>query len=588
MLKVRMVGSKSKMRQVITELYNLQLFHIADQEHKESLEIGKPFQDAETHSTHLVKLRSMTSFLKVSGKCKRISIDENQKKVNKIEKEFELLSKDLEQLTNQKNNLLQIVSNPLSRLPISGKIIQLKSIKTFTGIVNKNFLKNISHAKFNYDLIKEIVGDKIAIIFTVPSNNESEARGFLDKNGFEEKQLPDSNYDSAAKELSTIEKSIKELESRFQSFKAENSKFILNAEYSLTELLEKSEAPLRFSVSKRAFFVEGWVPKSRMDLFRNTVSDAAEGKLHIEALETEEAPPVKTDNPKLAKPFEMFLEMYSYPKKFEFEPTMILLFTFSLFFGFMLGDVGYGITLLLIAVFGYKKFSGAMKSLFYVIGVSSLFTIAFGIVFGEVFGFEFIHPVISRFHEVNKMIAISAVLGFIHIGTGLILGFVTKYKEHGLSHAIFEKGSWLALETAIIIFVLGAVTHIKTFNFIGGGLAGLGVLMLLKGEGVKGIIELPGLLSNILSYLRLFAVGLASVSLALVVNDMATGMFKGGPVWFIPGIIILLLGHTINLLLGMIGPFLHSLRLHYFEFFTKFFEGGGKPYYPFGMINKWR
>ncbi len=115
-----------------------------------------------------------------------------------------------------------------------------------------------------------------------------------------------------------------------------------------------------------------------------------------------------------------------------------------------------------------------------------------------------------------------------------------------------------------------------------GGLAVLGFLFIVIGEGAQGAVELPALISNILSYARLMAVGLASLSLALVVNDMAGQMFSSGILGIISGTLILVMGHTINIALGILSPFLHSLRLHYVEFFTKFFKGGGRKYQSFG------
>ena len=106
--------------------------------------------------------------------------------------------------------------------------------------------------------------------------------------------------------------------------------------------------------------------------------------------------------------------------------------------------------------------------------------------------------------------------------------------------------------------------------------------MLYKGEGIKGLIELPSILTNTLSYLRLMAIGLSSVSIAVVVNNMAKGFFHEGGFMILSGILILLVGHVLNIVIGLFGSFLHSLRLHYVEFFSKFFEGGAEKYKPFG------
>jgi len=106
--------------------------------------------------------------------------------------------------------------------------------------------------------------------------------------------------------------------------------------------------------------------------------------------------------------------------------------------------------------------------------------------------------------------------------------------------------------------------------------------MIYKGEGAKGLIEIPALFSHMLSYARLMAVGLASVILAAVINDLAGEMFAAGIAGIIGGVLLLAVGHSVNIGLGLISPFLHSLRLHYVEFFTKFYHGGGIRYIPFG------
>ena len=118
--------------------------------------------------------------------------------------------------------------------------------------------------------------------------------------------------------------------------------------------------------------------------------------------------------------------------------------------------------------------------------------------------------------------------------------------------------------------------------WLGTALIATAIAMLIKAEGFIALIEIPAIFSNILSYARLMALGIASVSLAIVVNQLAFRLFHAGIVGAVMGTIILFLGQGINVILGIIGPLLHSLRLHYVEFFGKFYKGGGKPYAPFG------
>jgi len=193
------------------------------------------------------------------------------------------------------------------------------------------------------------------------------------------------------------------------------------------------------------------------------------------------------------------------------------------------------------------------------------------------------------------MFAIAIVIGVVHVNLGLIIGFVNELRN-GLVVAFLRKGSWVLLEIAVLTLALGygvlanlaAISWLSALPVIhvafGWSLFCLALIGIWLGEGAKGFLETPMLFSNILSYLRLVALGLSSVFLALVVNEMAMGLFDKGGLWILVGIVILLVGHTINLVLGLLGPFLHSLRLHYVEWFTKFYEGGGKPYVPFGEV----
>ncbi|MFH1696023.1 MAG: V-type ATPase 116kDa subunit family protein, partial [Candidatus Micrarchaeota archaeon] len=202
----------------------------------------------------------------------------------------------------------------------------------------------------------------------------------------------------------------------------------------------------------------------------------------------------------------------------------------------------------------------------------------------EFFGFEFVeHPLLNRVHDLQLMLLISILVGLIHITLGFFIGFYNVLIQHGFKEAVFEKGSWLIIEAGGLLVISEMILGMTSFgNILGGIMLLAGIILLFKGEGVQGIIELPAILSNTLSYARLFAVGLASVQLALIINKFATQFFQQGGLMIIAAILILLLGHLINILLGLIGPFLHSLRLHYVEFFGKFYEGGGKRFLPFG------
>ena len=308
--------------------------------------------------------------------------------------------------------------------------------------------------------------------------------------------------------------------------------------------------------------------------------------VHFEPAKKEDKVPVKLKNPRYAKAFEFFIDLYSMPTYKEIDPTFFIFLTFPIFFGIILGDIGYGIVSL--AVFWLlKKRMPKARNFFNILLLASFVSILFGLLYGEFFGEEKILELelphlLSRVHNMFTLLYISIGIGVVHVNIGLVIGFINELRSHGLMKAVYEKASWFILQIGIALLALSYLGKISISPLVGATFLGLSVLMLFKGEGVKGIIELPSILTNIMSYARLMAIGLSSVSLAVVINDSAKEFFHKGGIFVLIGILILIIGHVVNVMLGLLGSFLHSLRLHYVEFFSKFFHGGAKKYQPFG------
>jgi len=330
-----------------------------------------------------------------------------------------------------------------------------------------------------------------------------------------------------------------------------------------------------------------------------------------------EGPPIKQKNPRPARPMEMLMEMFSLPKYDEVDPTFLMFFTFPLFYGLMLGDMGYGIAILALVLSGaFTKLMkvlgmgggapGLTKILFY----SGISTIIFGFLFDEFFGFEVLghhfefsimgieFPVHRASPEVvGAMLLLCVYIGIAHLFIGYVLGFFTVKAEHGIKEAVLEKGGWLFVLAGFVIFsfaALPSLMHGTGLSFTSPPiLAGLillviGLIMTYMVEGINSVLELPGLASNLLSYTRIYAIGLSSVGIAMAFNEnMAMPAIEGGGAGVAIGIIILIMGHSLNLALGLMGPLIQTLRLHYVEFFSKFYIGGGEKYNPLRYRRKY-
>jgi V/A-type H+-transporting ATPase subunit I len=234
-----------------------------------------------------------------------------------------------------------------------------------------------------------------------------------------------------------------------------------------------------------------------------------------------------------------------------------------IFFGMILGDVGYGALLLALSLGLLRRFrKGVARDILIVLAMGSGWSIIFGLLYGEMFGalgeylgmhalwFDRASP-----ENVAGLLVMTLVVGAVHVTLGLILGV---WEIIGILAKVLPES---LMTPAIAGLIIGIV-------LIGASLGWLGILM--------GPIEFIGLIGNILSYLRIAAIGLASVYLARVANDLA-GIVGN----IFVGIILALLIHALNLVLGAFSPTIHSLRLHYVEFFRKFYEGGGNPYRPY-------
>ncbi len=609
MAKILVAGHKKDLSKAIEVLHQKKVLHII--EHKRGqLDIGAPLKEGEDASLLLIQIRGLISMLGIKRKQPRkelkfLNIRDSKKDISRfyaiVQKRLEELAKANAAIEQKKKQLetLEKLSFFKGELEIIGRI---KSLSFFIGeIKNAEELANaVKKITSSFDLQTSTGKGKSFVILAIEKSVEQKTTAELQNLGFKPEQLehikdfkgtPKDNLLRIYPEYHKLIKKREGIDASLNTFRSRLSSSIMLQESYLEKLTEKTEAPLKMAMTQNTFMVTGWLPEKSKDETIKTLQAALKGKVAVEdaPIDELERVPVKLKNPALVQPFEFFLDLYSLPNHHEIDPTLFIFIGFPIFFGMMLGDIGYGIVSVILFL-TLMKLMPQMKGLFKVMLLSGISTIIFGFVFGEFFGLEelFGHEIpflIHRTHAIQEMLMISVAIGVCHVVLGLLIGFYNELHHHGLIKAVNAKLGWIVLLAGAGILLNDIA--IKAFaipngSLIGGALVAISIVMLFLGEGVRGLVELPGIFGNILSYARLMALGVASAGLAVVINDLAAPMFNAGVFGIIAGIIILFVGHLINFMLGLIGPFLHSLRLQYVEFFTKFYAGGGTRYIPFG------
>ncbi len=404
--------------------------------------------------------------------------------------------------------------------------------------------------------------------------------------------------------LSVIDQEVAGLEEQAKGLLKERVKIYSIHDY-LSLALDRKALASECAATRTAFQVEGWVREDTLPELDKAVRSRYD-LVHIESRDPfdDENPPVTLDNPGFVTPFEAVTEVYGMPKPGTIDPSFASMPFFFLYFGMALGDAGYGVILSIVCLLLLKKvkMAGTAKKLFNMMAICGAACVFVGALTGSWLGDLFgIAPLwFSPLDDPLLMLGVSFALGLVQIYIGLGIRLYYNVKQGNLAEAIFDQGLWYPFLTGFLLLLGGSALGNPVMSEVGKWLAivGAGGLILTQGRAHRNVIkrlgtglvslyDLTGYVSDILSYSRLLALGLASSVIAMVVNDMAKRFLSVGFVGWIPMLVILIIGHVFNLAINVIGSYVHSSRLQYVEFYGKFFEGGGRRFRPFTKRTKY-
>ena len=359
-------------------------------------------------------------------------------------------------------------------------------------------------------------------------------------------------------------------------------------------------------VTEHTVLLEGWVREKDIQNLENIVSRYSASSIgRIKPVEGEETP-VDIENKPIIKPFEVITRLYGMPQVFEVDPTVFIAPFFVIFFGICISDVGYGLATIALAAFLIKRMQGD-KKLLWMLAICSVFAVIFGALTGGWFGdaidqfapgLKFFKNGVMLFDPLAKpelLVALALALGYIQLMSGLIIAFVHNLKQRNYTAALCDQLTWLVMLNSVVIFGFSKAGVLVSANtgkiFVIPALIAAAMILLSSsrdgswgarlGMGFYNLFSSIFYMGDVLSYLRLMGLAMVGAGMAMAINLIAkiTLDIPYG-IGIVLTVLILIGGHGFNLVLSLLGAFVHTMRLQYVEFFPKFFVGGGRAFEP--------
>ena len=478
-------------------------------------------------------------------------------------------------------------------------LIHSSQTRTMTLLANQ--LKLLTNGKF--EMITAKVGDDTnAVIGIFPLELVAQVEGFMKNEKVTQLILPEEYaYLSTEEALNHIEDKVRlnheeldQIDERMKRMAEEWLPQLKLWQLICQDKIDENEAFLKVGETDYTFTIFGWVPTDAFGSLESLLKTKFKDEVSIRKIEIPKhlrmKIPVETKNIHSVEPYEHFVKMRATPSYNDIDPSSLVAVFMPIFFGMMAGDVGYGLVMLLLAfLLGKKMKAGLFLDITKFLKSGAIWTMFFGVLFGEYFGsageYFGLEPLwINRSEpdSIFPLITMAIAVGVGHILLGLVIGAWNAF-VHKSRNTMFERiGMFIGVVGLLILGGAMTATIPEGFKIYGWIILATGLVTLAVAMGKTGFflgpIEFVGILGNVLSYLRIAALGLASVFLAKVANDLGGRVMVNSALF---GLLIAIMIHALNIVMGILSPTIQSLRLQYVEFFGRFFQGGQSPFTPF-------